>query len=443
MALQDEQFAFMKDVRRLLARAEELGFELSGGELERSVQTQSARVRAGLERSMDSPHLRRCAIQLQLFKADAGSWRLVQSVAELETLGQYWEGLDPRNTWSARQGGAADLGRFARDPGGWPSQSVSTLQRDETGLPPAEAVSLAGEDRPVAVVLSTQEKGNPVLRRGTADRGGIGLLQELLVKAGRLDKAAASGSFDAATEQAVKAFQKDKNLVADGVVGEKTWSTLRAAASVTHDAQQPDLASRFIGDSDFTKAAAELQVEEAAIRAVYAVESSGKGFIGEMPKILFEGHVFWDRLKRKGRNPVQLAVGHESILYPKWTKAHYLGGAKEFKRLQEAEAIDQSAARESASWGLFQLMGYHWQSLDYASIDDFVERMKKSEGEQLIAFCRFVKNKKTKGGTLRDLLAQKNWADFAYAYNGAGYRKNAYDDKLRSEYRKAAGTAQA
>ena len=34
------------------------------------------------------------------------------------------------------------------------------------------------------------------------------------------------GSFGPATEYAVKSFQRGKNITADGIIGEKTWSKL-------------------------------------------------------------------------------------------------------------------------------------------------------------------------------------------------------------------------
>ncbi|HSD37513.1 MAG TPA: N-acetylmuramidase family protein [Rhodocyclaceae bacterium] len=437
MSLQDEQFAFLKDVRRLLTKAEELSFEVSGGELERTIETQTMLVRTGAEASMDSTHLRRCAIALNLFRPDGDRWRLVQSPVELDELGRYWEELDPRNIWGGRQGGVLQLGCFERNPGGWPSKLVAQLDQPDVSLLAMEAVALADSDRPSAVVLSasTQDRSRPILKRSSTDPGGVGLLQELLVKAGKLDKAAARGSFDLATELAVKEFQRDKELVVDGVVGEKTWKTLELEASAIQGGVAPAV-SRFLGEQDFVRAASDLNLEVAIIKAVYKVESNGKGFIGEKPKILFEGHVLWDRLKRKGKNPVQLAVGNESILYPKWTKEHYVGGAGEFKRLELAESIDQEAARESASWGLFQIMGYHWQSLGYPSVGNFIDCMSRHESEQLEAFCRFIKTKKIKDGhSLRDLLKVKDWAGFAFYYNGSEYRKNAYDDKLREHYR--------
>jgi len=84
-------------------------------------------------------------------------------------------------------------------------------------------------------------------------------------------------------------------------------------------------------------------------------------------------------------------------------------------------------------------MGYHWNTLGYSSIDEFVDCMGRHERDQLQAFCRFIGARKDRSGrTLAQLLAQRDWTSFAYAYNGAGYRKNAYDDKLRENYQRFA-----
>ncbi|MDN3921996.1 N-acetylmuramidase family protein [Roseateles violae] len=438
MSLLTEQMSFLKDVRRLLDYAERQQFLVTGGELERSPETQEIYVRSGREKSMDSPHLRKCAITLNLFRDSNDHFELVQDLATLEPIGKYWEDLDPRNRWGGRRGGVLEAPRFERDPGGWPNSTTATLLPPDQAPAPAEAVALADASRPVAVVLppSQADSPTPVLKRGSGERDAIGRLQSLLVKAGFLDKS--SGAFDDETERAVAEFQRKNSLVADGVAGEKTWTTL---LSQTSDAQQ-QMASRFIGDADFEAAARSLQIETAAMRAVYKVESNGKGFIGDDPKILFEGHVFWNRLKLAGLRPETLVRGNEDILYPTWTKQFYVGGAGEMRRLLRAEGIQREAARESASWGLFQIMGFHWKPLGYGSVDEFVERMKTHERDQLEAFCRFVaRNKDRSGRTLAQLLAEKDWAAFAYAYNGAGYRQNAYDDKLRAQYRVFAGTA--
>ena len=62
-----------------------------------------------------------------------------------------------------------------------------------------------------------------------------------------------------------------------------------------------------------------------------------------------EGHIFWNELKKRGKNPEDYTTYNEDILYPKWSKEHYKGGIKEYERLERAIAIDEEAAISSAS----------------------------------------------------------------------------------------------
>lgn len=185
-------------------------------------------------------------------------------------------------------------------------------------------------------------------------------------------------------------------------------------------------------EEDYINAAKELNVEVAVIKAVDQVESLGSGVLasGE-PKILFEGHVFWERLEKKGIDPNKFVKGNENVLYSKWTKKYYLGGQQEHLRLQKAEKINKDIARESASWGRYQIMGYHWKSLGYSSLQEFINAMYKSEGEHLNAFVKFIKV-----NNLKDELQNKNWEGFARQYNGKSYKENKYDTKLAAAYKK-------
>lgn len=72
-------------------------------------------------------------------------------------------------------------------------------------------------------------------RRDTIRRGAKGQTvveaQGLLIRVGySLPKHGTDGSFGAETEAAVKAFQRDSGLTADGIVGPKTWAALLAEA---------------------------------------------------------------------------------------------------------------------------------------------------------------------------------------------------------------------
>ena len=73
----------------------------------------------------------------------------------------------------------------------------------------------------------------PTLRRG--DKGAyVTLAQtELIQKGYDCGSFGADGQFGAATEKAVRAFQRDHALTVDGVIGAKTWAALDAVEPVT------------------------------------------------------------------------------------------------------------------------------------------------------------------------------------------------------------------
>lgn len=64
------------------------------------------------------------------------------------------------------------------------------------------------------------------IRRGISGED-VTLLKERLVALGYLEKST-HDSFGSDTERAVREFQKDNNLTADGIVGAKTWAVLLA-----------------------------------------------------------------------------------------------------------------------------------------------------------------------------------------------------------------------
>lgn len=224
------------------------------------------------------------------------------------------------------------------------------------------------------------------------------------------------------TTEAVKKWQTEHGLVADGIIGPKTWMKLI----------ENDLRKNTLTDADFIKAAIELNVEVAALKAIKDVESGGRAFVNGIPTMLFEGHVFWSALKKYGKNPYNYVKGNENILYCKWTKRYYTGkNSGEYARLQKAIKIHELAAYESASYGMFQLMGNNYKICGYKNSKDFYLAMCKSEDNQFDAFIKFIKYK-----GIVPYLRSHNWAKVAYLYNGAGYKANQYDRKLLNAYNK-------
>src|SRR5690606_17814113 len=68
----------------------------------------------------------------------------------------------------------------------------------------------------------------------------------------------------------------------------------------------------------------------------------------------------------------------------------YLGGAREYQKLERAIKIHRASALESCSWGSYQIMGYHATRLGYKDVEEFVQVMQRDERGHLEAFVRFI-----------------------------------------------------
>ncbi|MDZ4010118.1 N-acetylmuramidase family protein [Acinetobacter baumannii] len=236
------------------------------------------------------------------------------------------------------------------------------------------------------------------------------------------------GDFGASTEYAVITFQKQKNLVADGKVGDKTRSALLEQNI-----------SKLLKDSDYKKAAERLKVSELVIRVFGAVEGQGVGFLKNgKPKILFERHRMYAylRLKKGAAFANKMEAERPNIVNRKY--GGYQGNEAEYVRLEQAKQIDVESALMSTSWGQFQVMGENWKDLGYASVQEFVDQQFVNESNQLEAFIRFIEWKtgiiEKKKVALIDALRAKNWDVVFTLYNGPNYKKLGYQAKFQKEY---------
>jgi len=256
------------------------------------------------------------------------------------------------------------------------------------------------------------------------------LMQEMLVKLGY--KTSIDGIFGSGTEKIILAFQKDNGLKQDGVVGSKSWILMQSLVNKKITAAETQtVIDKFLKEKDFVTFAKKFGVEVASIKAVHEVESNGRGFINGNMKLLFEGHVFWNQLIKKALRPDSFVPTFKDLLHEKYIPQNPLYKLNQTSRLNEAIKIDKEAAYSSASYGLFQVMGYNFKDLEFDSAEKLYKFLNVSEGNQLDVFGRFIAKKK-----LIDTLKTKDWAKFALRYNGSEFATNKYDIKLKAAYEK-------
>lgn len=241
-------------------------------------------------------------------------------------------------------------------------------------------------------------------------------------------KLVTDGVFGDTTEAAVRAYQVKVGLVSDGIAGPKTLASLQGSNTL-----------QLLKHADLVNASQRLGVPVAAVYALNEVESQGRGFLDNgKPVILYERHIMYRQLQvprapeddqeQLRQRAEDLAKQAPALVNPK--AGGYIGGTSEHQRLAQARQIDEVAALESASWGAFQVMGFHWKRLGYTSVHDFVAAMVKSEADQLEAFVRFIE---TDASLLKALKGLK-WATVAKLYNGPDYQRNLYDVKLERAF---------
>ncbi|WP_372941406.1 N-acetylmuramidase domain-containing protein [Shewanella sp.] len=246
-------------------------------------------------------------------------------------------------------------------------------------------------------------------------------LQQRLNKAGANPQLIVDGLFGESTKAAVIAFQKSQGIIPIGIAGPRTQRALQGIVDPKHASQ-----------NDLQKAAEKLGVSLAVMATIAEVESIGEGFFGNTgkPIILFERHVFHERALASGLfdEAPELEHKYPNVCNP--APGGYAGGNAEYQRFKLACTLSSTTAKESCSWGMFQIMGYHWQILGYDSVDHFVAAMHESEANHIDAVVRFIKSQPE----MHKALQQKEWSEFAYRYNGPAYHRNLYDVKLKRAY---------
>lgn len=113
MALVPRQAQFSRDIAQLILFANEQGYDVTMGEVQRMIEMQAIYVRSGRSKTMNSMHLKKLAADLFFFKRESnGKRRFVQDKCELQQFGDYWESLTEGNVWGGNWQSFKDVPHF-------------------------------------------------------------------------------------------------------------------------------------------------------------------------------------------------------------------------------------------------------------------------------------------------------------------------------------------
>ncbi len=182
-------------------------------------------------------------------------------------------------------------------------------------------------------------------------------------------------------------------------------------------------------EDDFREVAERLGVDVAAIKAVVEIEAghAHEGFSAPgKPLINFDLTMFRRFASKRGVNLSKYNKSHAVVF-----NSHSGSQLRANKRLDAARTINNNAAIEGTFWGMFQIGGFNWNKCGCSSIEEFEQRMSRSERDQLDMFAEFI----TSTGLVKH-LKNKNWAAFARGYNGPSYARRGYHTRMAAAYNK-------
>jgi len=177
----------------------------------------------------------------------------------------------------------------------------------------------------------------------------------------------------------------------------------------------------------FDQVADELDVEVELLKAFVKVESGSCNSLNGKPICRWETHIF------KRYTGINIYVhGLRGRINAECQGNEY----EAFNRgCLVRDGKYEKQAYMSASWGMGQIMGFHYKRLGFNTPKEMVEWIGESDDNGIRSIGRFIKTH----AKLLKACQTKDFYKIAYYYNGAYFEKYApegkqYDDKIKAEY---------
>lgn len=176
------------------------------------------------------------------------------------------------------------------------------------------------------------------------------------------------------------------------------------------------------------KKADEHKLSAAMLLSFVEVESGGNGFDPKTGKILIQFEPAWFK-KKAPYAPSGL-----------WSVNKVDVQTKEWLAFNDAYSKNPTAALESTSIGLPQIMGFNFKVLGFKTVNEMWDFMKASIENQIECLIRFIKSYNAK---LFNAFVTRNYHLMAYYYNGSAYavmakkwKREPYNISLEKAYNK-------
>jgi hypothetical protein len=166
-------------------------------------------------------------------------------------------------------------------------------------------------------------------------------------------------------------------------------------------------------------------IPPAVAEAVMNVESGGRAYAADNRLIIrFEAHIFKTQLGNDGLWAQHFRHGSPSWTgqywraseQDAWRPIHTGNQADEWAAFECAQSLAGEAASRSISMGAFQIMGFNYARLGYASAEEMRRGLGRGLAVQLLGFVNFVLG----DAELLRAMQGRDWRTIARIYNGPG-----------------------